>query len=220
MDFAGEALSPRFADWERSDTWLEMRDSKLHKRVRISHNQIFFEYDWCTGSELAQDGGGLVSLVAEKLGLQSVTWTHTEFLFGLDFDHEFERLSRRLRRLLVCDQYGLSGVLRDQMSDLAVVLETGKSDDRYTYTVGPMSREEWQEKVRYHSPLYGRDSENSLKSYIGRLASALVYLTITRKSKLQMNIAESVESMSETETRCKQFALDFVKFYRQTIPGT
>lgn len=153
MDDIALRLSDEFPDWERSPLTVEIRNKKKHRRIFLAHRRCFYEGDLLPNqlpnSEFDFAIGRLERVISE-MDVKEFTRIGVRQWVAADLGKAFALMVDEIGSRFHNQSEQLAGIVRDKVADLAYVVDCETSEGwKYHLRLGPMTREEWFQRVSY-----------------------------------------------------------------------
>lgn len=168
MDSVAIAFADKFPHWERSPLTVEVRNRKKHRRIFLAHRRCFFESDPLaleskSEFEFAMDGLERVCSALEITELQRIgvrQW------IAADLEKPFALMVDEIESRFMSQNPILAEILSDKVTDLAYVVNFETTEGwKYNLQLGPMTREEWFQRVRYERGNFGQEDDDESASF-------------------------------------------------------
>lgn len=168
MDGVALSFSEKFPHWERSPLTVEIRNKKKHRRIYLSHHRSFFEGDLVSQSPNTEFDFALDCLerVCHGLALTELQRVGVRQWIAVDLGQAFALMVDQIGSRFLNRSSDLTALLSDKAIDLAYVVDYETSEGwKYHLRLGPMTRDEWFQRVQYESNLFEQSEEDDEASF-------------------------------------------------------
>lgn len=178
MDLIGIELSESFTEWQRSPLTLDIRDQKRRRRFFMSYRRSFFEavgVESVTG-ELDQ-AKALFDKVHHRLQFTQIGRLGIRQLVAFDAKKPFKELTNIASKKLFATEALSAPFMKGELQDVGFVVDvkTGLGWS-YKLSVGPMSRDEWFERIPYEKGIF--PGEKEFNDYRDSFPKDFVYIDV------------------------------------------
>ena len=158
MDVVASSFADKFPDWERSPLTVEVRSKSKHRRVFLSHHRCFYEADLesaAADTEFSFAEKVLLDVCSE-LAVRDVKRVGMRQWFACDLEKAFALMVDETIARFFSPSQELLGILNDKAHDVAYVVDYETAEGwKYHLRLGPMTKEQWFQTVRYERGLFG-----------------------------------------------------------------
>ena len=168
MDDVALGFADAFPDWERSPLTVEIRNKKRHRRFFLAHRRSFFECDLDSQSPTSEFEFGLDGLekVCNGLEVGELKRIGVRQWIAVDLEKPFALMVDELAARFLNQNSDLDGILSDKPTDLAFVVDYETSEGwKYHLRLGPMTRNEWFQRVLYEQNLFEQPDEDNARTF-------------------------------------------------------
>jgi len=168
MDELAIHFAEKFPDWERSPLTVEIRNIKKHRRVYLAHRRCFFESDLAAREINIEFDLALSTLdrILNVLSIDEFNRVGLRQWIAADLGKPFALMVDEIRTRFFNQGTDLCTILSDKTSDVAYYANY-ETDDGWEYRLGlgPMTRVEWFQRVKYEKNLFERTSNKNAETF-------------------------------------------------------
>lgn len=178
MDAIGIELAEAFSEWQRSPLTLDLRDQKHRRRFFMSHRRSFFErINVQTAATELDQAKSLFDMLHHRLQFTQIARVGIRQLVAFDAKKSFKELTNiTSKKLFATDAMSgpfQKGELQDVGYVVVVKVATGWS---YNLQIGPMSRDEWFERIPHEKGVF--PSEKEFQDYRDSFPKDFLYIDV------------------------------------------
>jgi len=165
MDGVALGFAEKFPDWERSPLTVEFRNKKKHRRVFLAHRRCFSEADLGAQEPLSEFDFALTTLerVCTGIDVSELKRVGVRQWIAADLGKAFALMVDEIGSRFLSQDSDLASILSDKPTDLAYVVDYATNEGwKYHLRLGPMTKDEWFQRVQYERNVFeGKDEDNS-----------------------------------------------------------
>lgn len=180
MDQVGLKLAQEFPDWERSHLWLELRNKTEHRRLRISHQQTFFDRDAPVSIEedltIAREA---IVAVNQELKIAEYARFGMRSYFTAETETGFQKLVEQVYGKLCIPIKQINAFAGMELSDAGYTVNLVENEWTYHVTAGPMEKSQWLSLVRHEPAIFEADHPtNSFERFRETLPERFLFVDV------------------------------------------
>ena len=184
MDDIALRFAEKFPDWERSPLTVEIRNKKKHRRVFLSHARCFFERDFESEDPYGEFefASSILEQVCNQLSVKQLQRMGVRQWVAADLGKSFALMVDEVAARFLNQQSDLAEILSDKTTDVAYVVNYETSEGwKYHLRLGPMTRDEWFQRLLYERGMFKRaddDEAVTLEEYRQTIPENFLYIDV------------------------------------------
>ena len=217
MDSAALQFSADFPDWERSPLTVEVRNKKKHRRMFLANRRCFFESDLgiSTPNSEYEAARGFLERICTDLNVEDLERIGVRQWFAANLNKPFALMVDEIADRFLKRDANLSAIFADQVSDLSYVVDYETTDGwKYHLRLGPMTRDEWFQRVSLDKNLFEASDEGegaTLEAYRASFPENFLYIDLDCYQE-KVPVRELKERILTFHLRSHELAEQLIKY--------